>query len=112
VLPGWTSSEVQLAAERLRTCVSNEPFSVNGHALEVSISIGLARCESPTDQPEDIVARADAALYEAKRAGRNRVAYAMGTHNPDTESSGSRRYLRQFFEKIRREAEKRGEETQ
>jgi diguanylate cyclase (GGDEF)-like protein len=111
VMPGWERAEVELAAERLRKCVSDEPFVVGGQSLTVTISIGVARCESPADKPEDIVARADAALYDAKRAGRNRVAYAMGTHNADSESSGSRRYLRDFFEKVRTEAEKRGYET-
>jgi len=111
VLPGWPRSEVELAAERLRKCVSDEPFIVNGQTLKVTISIGIARCESPTDKPDNIIARADAALYDAKRAGRDRVAYAMGTHNTELDSSGSRRYLREFFEKVKREAEKRGEET-
>jgi hypothetical protein len=67
---------------------------------------------TPADKPDDIVARADAALYDAKRAGRDPVAYAMGTHNTDSESSGSRRYLREFFEQVKKEAEKRGSETE
>ena len=112
VLPGWERAEVELAAERLRKCVSDEPFVVSGQTLKVTISIGIARCESPADKTDDIVARADAALYDAKRAGRDRVAYAMGTHNTDSESSGSRRYLREFFEKVKKEADKRGYETE
>ena len=112
VLPGWERAEVELAAERLRRCVSDEPFVVSGQTLKVTISIGIARCESPADKTDDIVARADAALYDAKRGGRDRVAYAMGTHNTETESSGSRRYLREFFEKVKKEADKRGFETE
>jgi diguanylate cyclase (GGDEF)-like protein len=111
VLPGWDRAEVELAAERLRKCVSDEPILVNGQTIKVTISMGIARCESPTDKADDVVARADAALYDAKRAGRDRVAYAMGTHNTDSESSGSRRYLREFFDKVKLEAEKRGHET-
>lgn len=112
VLPGWERAEVELVAERLRRCVADEPFVVSGQTLKVTISIGVARCESPVDKADDMVARADVALYDAKRAGRDRVVYAMGTHNTDSESSGSRRYLREFFEKVKREADKRGYETE
>jgi predicted signal transduction protein with EAL and GGDEF domain len=111
VLPGWSRGEVELAAERLRKCVSDEPFLLNGQILKVTISIGIARCESPADKADDMVARADAALYDAKRAGRDRVEYAMGTHNTDAESSGSHRYLREFVDKVKLEAERRGYET-
>jgi diguanylate cyclase (GGDEF)-like protein len=111
VLPGWSRGEVEIAAERLRKCVSDEPFLLNGQILKVTISIGIARCESPADKADDMVARADAALYDAKRAGRDRVEYAMGTHNTDAESSGSRRYLREFVDKVKLEAERRGYET-
>ncbi len=38
-----------------------------------SISVGLAALDGTMESPEDLVARADAALYEAKRAGRNCV---------------------------------------
>jgi diguanylate cyclase (GGDEF)-like protein len=111
VLPGWGRAEVELPAERLRKCVSDQPFVLNGQILKVTISIGIARCESPADKADDIVGRADAALYEAKRSGRNCVVYAMGTHNTDSESSGSRRYLSELFEKVKGEGEKRGHET-
>jgi diguanylate cyclase (GGDEF)-like protein len=111
VLPGWQRAEVELAAERLCKCVSDEPFVVSGQSLKVTISIGIARCESPADKADDILGRADAALYEAKRAGRNRVAYAMGTHNTDSDSSASRRYLSELFEKVKGEAERRSHET-
>jgi diguanylate cyclase (GGDEF)-like protein len=110
VLPGQGRPEVDLPAERLRKCISDAPFVVHGQVLNVTISIGIARCESPSDTAADIVRRADAALYEAKRSGRNRVAYVMGTHNTDSDSSGSRRYLSQLFEKVKGEAEKRAHE--
>jgi diguanylate cyclase (GGDEF)-like protein len=108
VLPGWGGAEVELAAERLRKCVADMPFFVKGQVLKVTVSIGIAHCESPADKAEDIVGRADGALYEAKRAGRDRVAYAMGTHKTDSDSSGSRRYLTELFERVKGEAERRG----
>jgi diguanylate cyclase (GGDEF)-like protein len=108
VLPGWGGAEVELAAERLRKCVADMPFSVKGQVLKVTVSIGIAHFESPSDKAEDIVGRADGALYEAKRAGRDRVAYAIGTHKTDADSSGSRRYLTELFERVKGEAERRG----
>ncbi len=62
-------------AERIRRLVASEPFVFEGVSIRVTISLGVA-----TVQGEDIglaafVQRADEKLYEAKRAGRNRVAF-------------------------------------
>ncbi|MEQ1772090.1 MAG: diguanylate cyclase, partial [Devosia sp.] len=43
------------------------------HALDVTISIGVASTEGADDTTESLLKRADEALYEAKRGGRNRV---------------------------------------
>ena len=58
-----------LAAERIRAQFA---AGVWPHRA-VTVSIGVARAR-PEDRPESLVARADAALYAAKRAGRDRVA--------------------------------------
>jgi len=102
VLPGWERAEVEAAAERLRKCVADEPFVVNGQPLTVTISIGVAQCAA-VDDPDHIIARADAALYDAKRSGRNRVSFMSGTDEPGTSSSDSQRYLRALLDKINRE---------
>jgi len=41
------------------------------------VSLGVAHSREDDDGPEKALARADHALYEAKRAGRNQVQYAM-----------------------------------
>ena len=102
VLPGWERAEVEAAAERLRKCVADESFVVNGQALTVTISIGIAQCAA-VDNPDHIIARADAALYDAKRSGRNRVSFMSGSDEPGTSSSDSQRYLRALLDKIHRE---------
>ncbi len=45
-------------------------------SIEVTVSIGISSLVSAEDTPETLLKRADEALYEAKRAGRNRVAAA------------------------------------
>jgi two-component system cell cycle response regulator len=64
-----------LAAERLRRHISAAPFVVRGidHPIDVTVSIGVACSERAEDTAETVLKRADEALYEAKRAGRNRV---------------------------------------
>ena len=44
-----------------------------GVPIEVTISVGVAEWTAQMRQPEDLIAMADAALYRAKHAGRNRV---------------------------------------
>ncbi|MGE0743000.1 MAG: PleD family two-component system response regulator [Hyphomonadaceae bacterium] len=62
------------AAERLRRNICASPFTINGlkHALDITISIGVS-CTENGDDTDTLLKRADEGLYEAKRAGRNRV---------------------------------------
>ena len=53
------------------------PQHVGGHELEVTASIGIAACPDDGDNVIDLIRNADAAMYHAKRAGRNcHVSYA------------------------------------
>ena len=61
--------------ERLRTSVSDHSFNWKSEWFKVTASIGLALYDPPFDlSPSTMLERADQALYEAKRGGRNRVA--------------------------------------
>jgi diguanylate cyclase (GGDEF)-like protein len=61
-------------AESVRAAVAAEPVATRGGAaVGVTISIGVARLHGPGDTLESLLGRADAALYEAKQTGRDRV---------------------------------------
>lgn len=64
-------------AGRLLQLVRENPVSLaNGQALELTVSIGLTRV-MPDDSLESAVRRADVALYQAKRFGRDRLEWAL-----------------------------------
>ena len=106
VLPGRERAELETAAERLRKCVADEPFVLNGQQLTVTVSIGIAQC-AVEDNPESIIARADAAMYDAKRCGRNRVSFMLATEVAEMTATGKHRYLRALLEKINEPARTR-----
>ncbi len=60
-------------AEQIRTTLEAAVIQKEGIRLAPTISIGVAAGPTGNEGPEDLVARADAALYRAKRAGKNRV---------------------------------------
>jgi diguanylate cyclase (GGDEF)-like protein len=74
--------EAARLAERLRTAVA-ATRTADGHAVTASIGVALTRPaegEDPTDQLWRLVDRADAAMYEAKQQGRDRVASMWVPH--------------------------------
>jgi two-component system cell cycle response regulator len=77
VLPGTELAVAEKIAERLRKSVAGKRFNpgVEG-GLDITVSVGIATLRGIDDRVEDILKRADQALYRAKRDGRNRVALA------------------------------------
>jgi diguanylate cyclase (GGDEF)-like protein len=73
-------------AERIRAAVAADPLLVNGVHHLLTISVGLAIAGANDRDIQDIVERADIALYAAKGAGRNRVSIA-GSNNQDARLS-------------------------
>jgi diguanylate cyclase (GGDEF)-like protein len=76
LLPETDLAEACVVAERLRVAIAERPVSCNGQDIAVTISIGAAPAVPTLSDPAELMKRADAALYAAKRGGRNRVAAA------------------------------------
>lgn len=74
VLFGAGADSALEAAERCRAAMAREPFVLasSGETLAVTLSAGVAEARIG-DDIEDLLARADSALYEAKSSGRNQV---------------------------------------
>ena len=76
VMPGAALDTVTPVAERLREQLAAQPLHVDGTSVAVTVSIGVAQWSHPTDDVSRLLVRADAALYQAKQRGRNRVVAA------------------------------------
>lgn len=70
ILPGTEEAEACLLAERLRVAVEDCLIKADGHEVRVTCSFGVAQADLSSPA---LVEQADAALYTAKKSGRNRV---------------------------------------
>lgn len=70
---GLTAAAALQAAERLRKVLGAQDFAFSGRKVRLTVSIGVAYSTGNSAVPESMLARADQALYQAKRSGKNRV---------------------------------------
>ena len=74
LLPNTQANGALLIAEKIRARIESAEFTFEGRKMPVTISIGLATCIPAKDISEDqLLSYADAALYQSKQNGRNRV---------------------------------------
>jgi diguanylate cyclase (GGDEF)-like protein len=74
ILPGADSAECRRRAEQLRGNLAQVEVMFEGQALgRLSLSIGICSWPEQDDDPRQLLQRADAALYQAKQQGRDRV---------------------------------------
>jgi len=78
IFPDTTPQSAREAANRLRDLVERRHFDIPqlGRTVRITVSIGVAVFPNDGVNSADLIARADAALYKAKKAGKNRVAMA------------------------------------
>ncbi len=76
VLPATDLSGALSTAERLRQCVAETPIPTDRGDVTITISLGVASNIQDNGDLAVLLNRADAAMYAAKQAGRNRVAVA------------------------------------
>lgn len=90
LMPGSSADDAARIAERIRqrteNCTATEPDLAE---VKVTVSIGLA-VSRPDSSPRDLINRADVALYQAKRSGKNRVRAAAPFADPGNESIPTR----------------------
>ncbi len=79
LLPNTNALEASTLAERLCLAVSQTPFQVREQKVRITISIGLASGQDDELNLESLLNRVDAAMYQAKDLGRNRVVIATDT---------------------------------
>jgi diguanylate cyclase (GGDEF)-like protein len=76
IMPKTEITEALIAAERIRESVSGKKVDADGRELSVTISIGLSQLDPLSDKHKnDLINRADRALYNSKKHGRNRVSF-------------------------------------
>ncbi|HEX5092705.1 MAG TPA: GGDEF domain-containing protein [Burkholderiales bacterium] len=79
MLPDTPARGAFEVAERIRNAIESTPFPAGTETVHCSVSIGAASYPQDGRSLDALLARADRALYQAKEAGRNRVAQFRGT---------------------------------
>lgn len=72
-LPGANGAQAQRISKRLCAQIAEHPCEVDGKSIRLTISIGVIYRVQKHEHLQELLAEADAALYEAKERGRNQV---------------------------------------
>jgi diguanylate cyclase (GGDEF)-like protein len=84
LLPGTDLAMSAVLAERLRQKIGEASMAIDSDtALSVTVSIGVAAMQTADSHAEQILRRADEALYRAKGGGRNRTEIAVDPNEPN-----------------------------
>jgi diguanylate cyclase (GGDEF)-like protein len=82
VLPDVNVERAQRAADKLRQRIANTPIGAGDQVIHVTASVGLTLSTSGEIDVQQLIARADTGLYDAKRTGRNRTSIVLATAAP------------------------------
>ena len=100
LLPETNIEQAKLLTHKVTEDFSR-PFIVDGHTLNVDISIGLAEYPTHGDDVNILMQRADIAMYIAKQ---NKIGYSIYDPNTDTHSIGRLALMSEFREAIKEES--------
>ena len=84
LLPQRPSSRAKETGERLRNAIENTSFEVDGQSISSKVSIGIATYPDEVGNVFELLKKADEALHECKRTGRNNVTSYSAISNPAT----------------------------
>ncbi|MDZ4278681.1 MAG: diguanylate cyclase, partial [Dehalococcoidia bacterium] len=73
LLPDTTLDRATGVAEKVRQVLHGHMFSINGQAIAMTGSVGIAFFPEHGSRPDELLARADLAMYQAKEDGRDRL---------------------------------------
>ncbi len=71
LLPSVQGNEAEILADRVVRAIAQIPFRFEGQNLRLTTSLGIAYYPTHAADADDLVARADIAMYQAKDAGKN-----------------------------------------
>lgn len=71
LVPDASEREAAMLAERIVRSISQIPFRFEGQNIRLTTSLGIALYPQHADNAEELIAHADAAMYQAKEAGKN-----------------------------------------
>lgn len=77
ILPETAQMDAYEILERLRALVAHTVFCLPDNPMTVTVSVGVAQLDMDHPQSYELIERADAALYEAKKQGKNQVVYGV-----------------------------------
>ena len=76
IVPETDTENAAAVAERIRDSIAQIMIDTPDEPLSFTVSIGVSECDDDDDSVDDALTRADNALYDAKKQGRNRVVCA------------------------------------
>ncbi|MBS0310222.1 MAG: EAL domain-containing protein, partial [Proteobacteria bacterium] len=85
LLPSAQGNEAEVLADRVVRAIAQIPFRFEGQNLRLTTSLGIAYYPGQAADADDLVARADIAMYQAKDAGKNTWRVFRADTEADTE---------------------------
>jgi len=76
LLPETNKQHAEDTGERIRKAVENTSFDMLGTLVKATVSIGVSSYPEDAKSVDDLLTKADKALYKSKKGGRNRVSVA------------------------------------